>query len=75
MYRDKPNLVRVGSLIQCDYDSDIGVVIKVVSPIPARGYDQQIFVWWRDENVRDPCTGVTDYNFEPWYNRETVLRY
>ena len=75
MYCDKPNLVRVGSLIQCDFDSDIGVEIKVVGPTPARGDGQEIFVWWRDENVRDPSTGVTDYNFEPWCNRETVLRY
>ena len=72
---DKPQLVRVGSLIKCNFDGDIGIVIKVLQPVREIGFYQKIMVWWSYENRIGTLAGVEPFDFDPWYNNETVLRY
>ncbi len=69
--RDKPQLVRVGSLIRFNKDGDIGIVTEVLSSVQEI---QPLKVWWAGENARRNC-GALEHEFEPWEASETVLRY
>jgi hypothetical protein len=69
--RDKPQLVRVGSLIRFNKDGDIGIVTEVLSSVQEV---QPLKVWWAGENARRNC-GAMEHEFEPWEACETVLRY
>ena len=67
--RDKPLPIRVGSLIKCDVDGDIGIVTRFIR----RGSHGVLYikVWWHGEQANDP--GSSEYIYEPWL--ETVMRY
>ena len=73
--RDKPQLVRVGSLIRYNLDGDIGIVTKIIiKPSLEDDAVQPIKVWWFKENIERKA-GVLIHEFEPWGAAETVLRY
>ena len=74
MYRDKPNLVRVGSLIQYLEDGDIGIILELVDEKPKANGHQEVMIWWCYENARKGI-GIESFSFEPFGETETVLRY
>ena len=63
--------IRVGSLIQCLIDNDIGIVVGVESTA-ANGLN--VVVWWVRENYKYGH-GATRFLFEPDGDTEVVLRY
>jgi len=71
MEYDKPQLVRVGSLIRFNEDGDIGIVTEVLGPVRSI---QPLVIWWSGENARRNC-GAMEHEFEPFRDIETVLRY
>ena len=83
--RDKPQLVRAGSLIRFNSDGDVGIVIQVLGPVRYEvGMSdhqgnmcpyQPLKVWWLRDNSTGVHTGIVEHDFEPFSDAETVLRY
>ena len=77
--RDKPQLVRVGSLIRYNHDGDIGIVTEVMTPLQDTQLlkvwwsGQLLKVWWLRENRIGRKTGAIQHDFEPSKGSEVLM--